>query len=370
MRVLICPDKFKGSLDAGAVARAIERGVRRALPEAETILQPLADGGEGSLDILSERGGFRTCRLTVPGPLRKPIDAEYLMGDGEALIESAAACGLHLVPPARRHPKNTTTIGVGMLIEDALARGARRIKLFLGGSATNDGGTGMAAALSYRFLGPNGEDFIPMADSLGWVARIDPEKIMPELEAADITAVYDVDNPLLGPSGATYTYAKQKGAAAGDLDDLERQMSHLADRIKSDLGNDVRDLPGGGAAGGLGAGAVAFLGAGLHRGTDVLFEAVDFDRLAGEADLVITGEGKIDAQTAHSKVVAGVVARGRPTVAVCGRADVSAAALGLESILSITQTAGIGEATAIREAAEHIERLVADYLRHRTSDAI
>ncbi len=363
MHILICPDKFKGSLSGLEAGEAIARGVRRALPSAEIVVQPLADGGEGSLELMAAQPGLRTRRLSVSGPLRTPVQAEYLLGNGRALIESAQACGLHLVPPRERHPRHTTTIGVGMLVEDALARGARDITLFLGGSSTNDCGAGMAAALGYRFMGEGETDFVPMADSLAWVRRIDAGEKIKALEGIRCTAVCDVENPLLGPLGATYTYAQQKGVPAADLPQLEENMAHFAHCIRRDLGTDVAMLPGAGAAGGLGAGAVAFLGGRLQRGIDVVFEAVGFDRLAARADLVITGEGKVDEQTLHGKVVAGVVARRKPTLVVCGVASVTAGALGVQRILSLTTDLGLSPAEAIAGAAHHLETLVYNYLR-------
>ena len=370
MHILICPDKFKGSLSGQEAGEAIARGVRRALPAAEIIIQPLADGGEGSLELMASLPGMRRHRLEVTGPLRTPVTAEYLLGNGRALVESAQACGLHLVPPHARDPKHTTTIGVGMLVEDALARGARELTLYLGGSSTNDCGAGMAAAVGYRFFGDGKEDFIPMADSLGLVRHIDVSGKLASLEGLRCTAVCDVDNPLLGPRGATYTYARQKGAAEGDLPLLEDNMACFARLLQTDLGLDVAEEPGAGAAGGLGAGAVAFLGARLRRGIDVVFDAVDFDRLAAGADLIITGEGKVDEQTLHGKVVAGVIARGRPTLVVCGTSSVAAEVLGVEQVLSLTKELRLSPQQAIDRAAFYLEQLVYGYLTHTLPSAI
>ncbi|WP_420460016.1 glycerate kinase [Neolewinella sp.] len=364
MRVLVCPDKFKGSLTAPEAAEALRRGIVRAMPGAEVIVHPLADGGEGSMDLLRGQAELQVRRLRVRGPLRRWITVEYLLGGGRAVIESARACGLQLVPPQRRHPKNTTTIGVGMLIEDALARGAREVTLFLGGSATNDGGAGMAAALGYRFIGAQGEDFIPMADSLQWVDRIDGAGRLPALAQATITAACDVTNSLTGPEGATYSYAVQKGAAAEELADLELGMLHFAGCIRRDLGQEVYEVPGAGAAGGLGAGAVAFLGARLRSGTEVLFEALGVRELAEEADLIVTGEGAVDEQTLRGKLVGGVLGFGRPTVVVCGRSALSAAALGAEEVIPLI-VEGMDETRAVREAAKRVEAAIYAYLVRR-----
>ncbi len=211
------------------------RGARRVFPEAEIVVRPLADGGEGSLDLLRDTPGLEVRRVKVTGPLRKPRMARYLLGGGRAMVEMAEACGLALVPPHRRDPRNTTTIGFGELIEDALARGATDITLFLGGSSTNDGGTGMAGALGYRFFSDRPEDYIPMADTLRYIRRIDAGARHPGISGARFRAVCDVDNPLLGPNGATYTYSGQKGAGSRVQALLEQNMSVLADLLSSEL---------------------------------------------------------------------------------------------------------------------------------------
>lgn len=365
MNVLICPDKFKGSLTAPAAARAIARAVRTALPHARVVIQPLADGGEGSLELLAHRGGLRRRRLEVSGPLRRPLQAEYLLGDGRAVIESAAACGLHLVPPHRRHPRNTTTIGVGMLLDDALSRGAKTITLLLGGSATNDCGAGMAAALGYRFLTKTGLDFVPMADSLSAVDRIVATGRHPGLVEAHVTTLCDVTNPLTGPAGASLTYAEQKGASPDELKALDLQHEHFAELLRRDLGRDVAALPGAGAAGGLGAGAAAFLGATIRPGTEGLFEAVGFRELARRADLIITGEGKIDAQTRYGKVVAGVLRVGKPTLAVCGSCTTDPEMLGAVEVLALDRAYDRPTEVLMRDADALLERMVHDYLKER-----
>ncbi|MFK8161589.1 MAG: glycerate kinase [Lewinella sp.] len=366
MKILIAPDKFKGTLSAAGVAAAIGRAARKKYPEAEIIEQPLADGGEGSLELLQQLLPLKKRRLEVTGPLRRPVQAEYLLGEGKAYIEIAQAAGLQHVPVPRRNPGKTTTIGVGMLIEDAIARGANDIYLFLGGSATNDGGAGMAAALGYRFFGDRTEDFVPTGDSLQWVKHIDQLEVIPTLKDVRFTAVCDVDNPLLGASGATFTYGEQKGAAVIDLPDLERNMAVFAERINAALNLDVRTLAGAGAAGGLGAGCVAFLGAGLRPGIDVLMEVVGFADLVRGADMVITGEGKIDGQTIHGKVVSGVAraarAAGVPKViAFCGRQEVTTAdikAMGLSSVHALLDLSSMTLSDAMYRTEASLESLV------------
>ena len=367
MKIIIAPDKFKGTLGAAGVAAAVARAVRRLYPEAEIVRQPLADGGEGSLDLLAGVLPLaQRHRLEVTGPLRRPVRAEYLLADGRAYIEIAAACGLQHVPVPRRDPGLTTTIGVGQLIDDAVARGARRVYLFLGGSATNDVGAGMAAALGYRFFSDRPDDFVPTGSSLRYVRRIDAAEVPPELGGVRFTAVCDVDNPLLGPAGATHTYAPQKGAAAAELSGLEANVRHFAGQLTRWLGTDVGAVAGAGAAGGLAAGALAFLGADLRPGTDVLMEAVGFDALLAGADLVITGEGRLDEQTLRGKVVSGVARRagaaGVPRViALCGRNELShaaACAAGLDEVHALLDLSSVTREDAFYRTAESLERLV------------
>jgi glycerate kinase len=367
MKILIAPDKFKGTLSAAEVASAIARAMRKIYPLAEIIEQPMADGGEGSLDLLAKAlPAAQYHRLPVTGPLRKPVTASYLLNDGKAYIEIAAACGLKHVPVPRRNPGETTTIGVGQLIDDAVARGAKEVYLFLGGSATNDAGAGMAAALGYRFFSNRPNDFVPTGSSLRYVDRIDAEEVLPELHQVRFTAVCDVDNPLLGPGGSTFTYAPQKGAAQSGLSALEASMAHFAAQLNNWLQQDVSDLPGAGAAGGLAAGAVAFLNAEIRPGTEVLMEAVVFDELLKDVDLVITGEGKIDAQTLHGKVVSGVAKRakqaGAPEViALCGRSEILAedmSILGLDGVHALLELPSITLEDAMYRTAESLERMI------------
>ncbi len=365
MKIVIAPDKFKGTLAAAEVASVLARVAEKKFPGAIIVKQPLADGGEGSLALLESLLSLKRHRLEVTGPLRRPVMAEYLLGQGKAFIEIAQAAGLQHVPVPRRNPRNTTTIGVGMLIDDAIARGAKDIYLFLGGSATNDGGAGMAAALGFRFWGDQDHDFVPMGDSLEWVVKIDQSLVLPTLRQVRFTAVCDVKNPLLGPTGATYTYARQKGAMENDLPELERNLAHFAGRIEDWLDVDTRWVAGAGAAGGLGAGCLAFLGATLRPGIDVLMEAAGFADLLQGADIVITGEGKIDGQTLHGKVVSGVAraarAAGVPRViAFCGRQEISPEelqALGLDNVYALLDLSSMTLARAMYQTEDALEWL-------------
>ena len=315
------------------------------------------------MELLSAAWDLKPRRLTVTGPLRKPVVATYALGGGKAVIETAEACGLQLVPPARRDPEETTTVGVGNLIDDALARGAREVYLLLGGSATNDCGAGMAAALGYRFFSAENKDIVPMAGTLGAVHRITAGALAPHLTAARIVALCDVRNPLLGPDGATYTYARQKGAPEDALPRLEGGMRHFAGIVERDLHVTIGSVPSGGAAGGLGAGCVAFLNAELRPGTEVIFPAVGFAERAAAADLIFTGEGSLDEQTLQGKVVAATLAAGKPTVAVCGRSSLDKPSSGFHDILSLESYRELPLSERMTRAATLVESMVNAYCR-------
>jgi len=322
MRVLAAPQEFKGSLTARAAAEAMATGVRRALPDAQMTLLPLADGGPGTLDALLAARGGEVRTAAVSGPLGERVEARYGIIDGVAVIEAAAANGLVLVPPARRDPAHATTRGVGELIRAALDAGLRRLLVTVGGSATNDGGAGMAQALGYRLLDEQGRDLPAGAAPLARLARIDATTADPRLREATFDVAVDVRNPLCGPEGATAVYGPQKGVRPEQVPALDAALRRLGEVIARDLGIDVLNLPGAGAAGGLAAGLVAFCGARLRPGFDLVAEAVRLDEAIAQADLVLTGEGQIDAQTPFGKTVAGVAARGArssvPVVAIAG----------------------------------------------------
>ena len=323
-RIVIAPQAFKGSLSAMEAAQAMAQGVRRVYPRAVIVLAPVADGGDGTLEALVDATGGSYRSDTVSGPLGQPVDAAWgVLGDGStAVIEMARAGGLVLVPPELRDVRAATTLGVGQLIVRALDEGHRRIIVGLGGSATNDGGAGMAQALGVRLLDGQGLDAPPGGAALARLVRIDASGLDPRIPACEIIAVTDVTNPLCGPLGAAVIYGPQKGATPEVVRELDAAMAHLARLVQRDLGVDVADLPGGGAAGGLGAGLVAFLGARLEPGAELVCRAVGLDQRLQGADLVIVGEGRLDAQTAFDKAPA-VVARharslGVPVLAVVG----------------------------------------------------
>ena len=319
--ILVAPDSFKGTLSSAEVCAIVREAAAAVLPGARVRCLPVADGGEGSVDcFLAAAGGVKK-ELTVTGPLFRPVRGFYgVLPNGTAVIEMAAAAGLPLTGDAPS-AADTTTYGVGELIADALGGGCRSLLLCLGGSATNDGGCGMAAALGVRFFS-HGKPFIPTGRTLSDIEKIDPSGAVSRLSGVRFTVLCDVRNPLCGENGAARVFAPQKGATAEEVVLLDRGLFHLAARIKADLGTDVLNLPGAGAAGGMGGGAVAFLGAHLTPGIEAVLDAVRFDDLLQTADLVVTGEGRIDGQSAGGKVVSGVLARakmaGVPTVALAG----------------------------------------------------
>lgn len=318
-RFVLVPDSFKGTLSSQEICTILKEEILRAKPGAEVISIPVADGGEGSVDaFLAALGGTR---IEVPchGPHMEEITGFYgLLPDGTAVIEMAAAAGLPLAGD-RLEPDTATTYGVGELMAAAADRGARRIILGLGGSATNDGGCGAAAALGVRFLNGQGEPFLPVGGNLDCLSRIDisGQRTLPE-----ITVMCDIDNPLCGPAGASAIFGPQKGADEAMVQVLDNNLHHLADIIRRDLGTDIVGLPGAGAAGGMGGGAVAFWKGRLQMGIETVLDTVEFDNIARGARLIFTGEGRLDGQSVRGKVVAGVAKRaakaGVPVAAVVG----------------------------------------------------
>lgn len=324
MRVVIAPQSFKGSVSGPEAARAIQKGVLRVFPEAETVLVPVADGGDGTLDALVEATAGRTFTSQVNGPLRERVRARWgVMGDGKtAVIEMAQASGLALLPYKDRNPRHTSTYGAGQLIKRALDRGYRRIIVGMGGSATNDGGAGMAWALGARFYDSEGRPLPPGGAALSRLANIDVSGLHPALKRTEIIAASDVDNPLCGPEGASAVYGPQKGANANTVRTLDKALERYASVIQESLGLDVAERPGAGAAGGMGAGLMAFCGGQVRSGIDLVCQVLDFDARLQGANLVITGEGRLDASTVYNKAPVGVARRGAalgiPVIALAG----------------------------------------------------
>lgn len=372
MRIVIAPQEFKGTLTAAEAAMAMAEGVRRAVPEAGLDTVPLSDGGPGLVDaILSSRGG-RLIRTPVHDPLGRHVEAAWaLLDDGAAVIEMAAAAGLTLLREDERDPCSTTTYGVGELASAALDAGARRLIIGVGGSATNDGGAGMACALGVRFLDAEGRELPPGGGPLAALDRIDITGIDPRVRQAEAVAATDVRNPLCGPEGASIVYGPQKGASPDVARELDAALSHYARVVERDLGVSIRDIPGSGAAGGLGAGLIAFLGAEIRSGFDIVAETVSLrERLRG-ADLLLTGEGRLDRQTAYGKAVARVAAMAReegvPVVVIAGSRGE-----GWEEVLAIVETvdAVVGDGVTMEDAvarprellARTVERAVREWL--------
>ncbi len=358
-RFLIAPQSFKGSLTATEAARAMADGVRRLLPGASITVLPLADGGEGTVEAIVTATGGRPVRTRVTGPLGGAVTATWgISGDGRtAIIEMAAASGITLVPPARLDPRRATTYGTGELIRAALDAGCRRFIIGLGGSATNDGGAGMAQALGARLLDSEGQDLPFGGAALARLKCIDTARMDRRLPDCSFQAACDVSNPLCGPSGASHVYGPQKGATPDICHELDQALENYAAVLRRDLRVEVRHLPGAGAAGGLGAGLVAFLGAELRPGFDIVAEAVGLSRLLADAEIVLTGEGRLDRQTFFGKVVAGVAARARalglPVLAIAGRVEVSGpelAAAGISAAASLCR-ADLTEDQAMKQAA-------------------
>jgi glycerate kinase len=333
VRIVVAPDKFKGSLSAKDAAQAIARGMARAIPDASFDLVPVADGGDGTAQTLVAALGGRMISREVHGPDGKLVNASYgqLSGGSLAVIELAQASGLALLPSGTNDPLTATTYGTGELIGNAIERGARRIILAIGGSATNDAGVGALTALGAVFTDAEGRPLSPGGEALSSLANIDTTALHKRLTGVTIEIASDVRNPLCGPGGASAVYGPQKGASPKDVRTLDDALRHFADVTAAATGVDVRDVPGAGAAGGVGAGFLAVSGALLRPGAELVLEVLDFDRHLSGADIVVTGEGKLDRQTLVGKAPYAVAqaarARGVPTVAIAGAIECSAAEL-------------------------------------------
>ncbi len=322
MKIIVAPDSYKGCLSAIEVCNAVESGIRCVVPDCEVVKIPMADGGEGTVEAMVFATGGRLLHKQVTGPLGESVQAFYgILGDGKtAVIEMAAASGLPLVGN-NKNPLITTTYGTGELIRDAIEQGCRHIIIGIGGSATNDGGMGMAQALGVRFLNADGEMLGHGGGELSRLNMLDLSDLMPEIKQTRIQVACDVTNPLCGPEGASAIYGPQKGATPEMVQQLDSSLRHYASVIKSSMGIDIVDMPGSGAAGGLGGGLVAFAGASLESGVEIVTSAVKLSEKTEGAVLVITGEGRTDRQTAYGKVPVGVskaCAKGVPVICLSG----------------------------------------------------
>lgn len=346
MKVLIAIDSFKGSVSSIQASMAIAEGIRKANPAAEVAAVPLADGGEGTVECLVHSTSGQLISHTVTGPLGEPVKSTYgVLGDKQtAVIEVAAACGLPLVSENKRNPELTTTFGVGELIKDAIFRGCREFIIGLGGSATNDAGVGMLQALGFQFKDRGGNEVGFGGRVLQEVQFIDTSKSLEELKDCTFRIACDVNNPLFGPDGAAFIFAPQKGADVEMVQRLDTGLQHFAKRVQEKLGKDIHSFSGAGAAGGLGGAFSGFLQGILQPGIDLILKQMNIEEKMQDIDFVITGEGKLDAQTSMGKAPSGVAmvaaSRGIPVIALSGSVSEDAAALhssGITSYFSILE---------------------------------
>ncbi|ELY4344850.1 glycerate kinase [Cronobacter sakazakii] len=323
-KIVIAPDSFKESLSAMDVAKAIEAGFREIYPQANYVCVPMADGGEGTVEAMVAATGGQIITTPVTAPLGNNVDGFFgLLGDGEtAVVEMAAASGLHLVPTAQRDPRITTSYGTGELILAALERGVKAIIIGIGGSATNDGGAGMMQALGARFLDGEGRELAPGGAALARLERLDLSALDPRLAQVSVTAACDVDNPLCGEKGASAVFGPQKGATPAMVTELDAALRRFGEQLEAATGKAIISAPGAGAAGGMGAALLGMLNAELRPGIEIVIESLGLAQAVRDADLVITGEGRLDSQSIHGKTPVGVarVAKQfqRPVVAIAG----------------------------------------------------
>ena len=323
--ILISPDKFKGSLTAKQVCEAVAAGIHKYDAQIECLFHPLADGGEGTLDALEDTLNLQSISLEVNDPLFRPVEAGYRLTTDTAFVEMSQASGLQLLAESERNCMDTTTFGTGELIHDAIKHGARQIYLFVGGSATNDAGLGMASALGYRFINKSGEDIKPIGREMSEVFSIDDTNLKVDLNKIEFTVVCDVKNPFYGPNGAAHAYGAQKGASPEDIDFLDQGLVNIHEVVLKKYDLDLSKIEGAGAAGGIAGGAVAFLGANVLSGIHSVMKITNYKSKLKLADFIITGEGKLDYQTVQGKVVDGVYDLARQydkrVAIVCGIAE-------------------------------------------------
>lgn len=360
MKFLFASDSFKGTLSSERIIELLTQAAKDVFPECEVLGVPIADGGEGTVEALISATKGNKQIVQVHGPLMELTESYYgIIHEDTAVIEMAAASGLPMIPKSRRNPLNTTTYGTGELIREALDAGYRKIFIAIGGSATNDGGMGAMSALGIRFLDEDGSRLQGTGAELSKVVDIDVSELHPGVMQSEITVMCDVNNPLTGPEGATYTFGKQKGATPEILDEIEEGMKHYARIIRDQFGVDANEIPGAGAAGGLGAALCIFLQAKMVSGIETVLDLIDFKSLLDDVDIVITGEGRIDWQSAYGKVPSGVGKRckekGVPVIAIVGGIGEGVEKIydfGVESIIST-----INGAMKIEEALERADEL-------------
>ena len=367
-KVVVISDSFKGTLSSREICDIARESVPRILPGCAVTAIPVADGGEGTVSCFLDSIGASPVTVSVQGPYGETVDAVYARKGNRAIIEMASAAGLPMVG-SNLDPERTTTNGVGMLLRHAVENGCNELLLGLGGSCTNDGGCGCAAALGTRFFDADGNPFVPVGGTLGNIARIDNRETEKLLRGVSLTLMSDVDNPLCGVRGAAHVFGPQKGADPAMVERLDAGLAHLASVIERDLGARVADIPGAGAAGGMGAGCMAFLGARMRSGIEAVLDLVDFDAQIDSADLVITGEGRIDSQSVHGKVISGIAKRtqprGVPLVAIVGSIAPDAQEayeLGVTAMFGIDRTAKAFTEYAA-ESAAYYRATLEDVLR-------
>lgn len=319
---MLMPDSFKGTMSSAEVCRCMSTQILRHIPDAEILSIPVADGGEGSVDCFLQAMGGQKIETEVYGPFRNWMAAHYgIVAQNTAVIEMAACAGLPLVEGCQ-DPEKMTTFGVGQLMLDAVKRGCKKLIVGLGGSCTNDGGAGAAAACGAKFYDAEGQDFVPVGGTLCRIARVDLSGLQTQLDGIEIIAMCDIDNPLCGPQGAAAVFGPQKGADSAMVVRLDEGLRHLAEVVRRDTGCDAMNEPGAGAAGGMGYGMLACFGAKLQMGIETVLDTVSFETLARRADIILTGEGRMDGQSLRGKVVMGIARRakplGVPVVAVVG----------------------------------------------------
>ena len=373
-KIVVASDSFKGSLTSLEVAAGAEQGIHEVFPECEVVKVNVADGGEGTMDALRSTLGGQWATVAAADPLGRPRNVSYVvLGDGNtAVIEMSAASGLPLLEPQERNPMLTSTFGTGEMIVDALSRGCRRFLVGIGGSATNDAGMGMLEALGFRFIDKDGKVLPGRGESMSEVVDIDMSHVSQEVKESEFIIACDVDSPFCGPRGAAYVFSPQKGADPQMVAELDAGMVHLAEVIVRTTGKDIRNIPGAGAAGGLGGGFLAFLNSRLERGIEMVLDAIAFDDIIRGSDLVITGEGRVDSQTLTGKTPYGIMKRAQKqnirTVAIGGSVklgdddDVS----GFDSIWPVTpEGMPLEEAmkaeTASANVRETVKKIMLEY---------
>lgn len=358
MKIVIAPDKFKDSLSAIKVCENLVKGLTNKDSTFDFISCPLADGGEGSLETLNYHLNFEPVELIVNDPLFRPVSSTYFISNNTAFIEMSSASGLVLLKEVDRNPMLTSSIGTGELILDAINKGVKKINLFIGGSATNDGAVGIAYALGYRFYDSIGNHLSPIGGNLNLIDTIDSSKVRINLKEFDINVFCDVDSPMFGEDGAAFTFASQKGANFSQVKYLDKGLKNLASKLTKNDYKNIAYIPGSGAAGGVGGGLIAFLNAKLVSGIDKIIEVVQLEKLINNCDLIITGEGKLDSQTEKGKVISGVCRLAtkyqKPVIAVCGCEEKHISKkLGIKKVYAIEDRANSFE-DSMKNAGEYL----------------